>query len=188
VPPPQEDWQGSPLTSLLLQHGRGRGKTPLDSPLSTGPRRPMSKNLFHFAANAACTVAVGGNFLPLHLRYGLSLPCPVPYRRQARDDSLRACTVAVGGKHGRGRGKTRSRSGENTVAVGGKFTLEICTVAVARSADSCTCVLCRSPVSSGRNDSPLIAESQGYFLFPITMVCFAKPHHTVEFAATRENR
>ena len=44
-------------------------------------------------------------------------------------------TVAVGGKHGRGRGKTRSRSGENTVAVGGNFTLETRTVATARSAD-----------------------------------------------------
>ncbi len=161
MPLPQEDRRGSPLTSLLLQHGRGRGKTPLDAPLSTGPRRPMSKNLSHFGANAACTVAVGGNFLSLYLRYGLSLPCPAPFRRQARDDSPRACTVAVGGKHGRGRGKTRSRSGENTVAVGGKFTLETRAVAAVRSADSRTCVLCRSPVSSGRNDSPLLQRVRG---------------------------
>jgi hypothetical protein len=91
----------------------------------------MSKNKHHFLGNTASTVAVGGNFCLYAYDTGYLLPA-LPSSKGTQE-AIRPTPA-------------RSRSGENTVAVGGNFTLESRTGAMARSADSCTCVLVRSPV------------------------------------------
>jgi len=106
----------------------------------------MSKQSPHFIVKNAHTVAVGGKFLSQTYFQGYFWFISIPLDTQSESAFLRPSTVAVGGKHGRGRGKTRSRSGENTVAVGGNFTLETLTVGEAAQPVSGTCVLPWSPL------------------------------------------
>src|SRR5260370_11448250 len=72
--------------------------------------------------------------------------CSLPKRRPS-SDSCPLSTVVVGGNYGRGWGKTRSWSGEITVADGGNFSLEARTGRAANLAVLCTCVLKKRALS-----------------------------------------